>query len=65
VVGAVADHTGVQPLFALAGLGAAALMCIGFLVPGVGDYRAPAEGTDEPSGGPLPMLAADHEPTAR
>jgi hypothetical protein len=28
----------------------------------VGDYRAPA---NEPSGGPLPMLAADHEPTAR
>jgi MFS family permease len=63
VVGAVADRTGAQPLFALAGLGAAALMCIGFLIPGVGDYRAPT--ATEPSGGPLPMLAADHEPTAR
>jgi MFS family permease len=63
VVGAVADRTGAQPQFALAGLGAAALMCIGFLIPGVGDYRAPT--ATEPSGGPLPMLAADHEPTAR
>jgi MFS family permease len=62
VVGAVADRIGARPLFALAGLGAAALMCVGFLVPGVGDYRAPAA---EPSGGPLPMLAGDHEPTAR
>jgi hypothetical protein len=66
VVGAVADHTGARPLFALAGLGAAALMCVGFLVPGVRDDRAPvAAGAAEPVGGPLPMLAADHEPTAR
>ena len=66
VVGAVADRIGPQPVFALAGLGAAALMCVGLLVPGVGDYRAPAvAGPAEPAGGPLPMLAADHEPTAR
>jgi len=65
VVGAVADRTGARPVFALAGLGAAALMCVGFLVPGVGDYRAPPVGPAEPSGGPLPMLAADREPTAR
>lgn len=67
VVGAVADRTGARPVFALAGLGAAALMCVGFLVPGVRDYRAPAAGAGaaEPSGGPLPMLAADREPTAR
>ena len=65
VVGAVADRTGARPVFALAGLGAAALMCVGFLVPGVRDYRAPTAGAAEPSGGPLPMLAADREPTAR
>jgi MFS family permease len=41
LVGAVADEIGPQAVFALAGLGAAALLCIGFLVPGVGDYRAP------------------------
>jgi Major Facilitator Superfamily len=63
VVGAVADRTGARPLFAVAGLGAAALMCVGFLVPGVGDYRAPAGAG--PAGGSLPMLAADREPTAR
>lgn len=38
-------------------------MCVGFLVPGVRDYRAPAGA--EPSGAPLPMLAGDREPTAR
>jgi hypothetical protein len=59
VVGAVADRTGARPVFALAGPGAAALMCVGFLVPGVRDYRAPAPGSAEPAGGPLPMLAAD------
>jgi MFS family permease len=45
LVGAVADEIGTRPVFALAGLGAAALMCVGFLVPGVRDYRAPLSRT--------------------
>jgi MFS transporter len=65
VVGAVADHAGARPVFALAGLGAAALMCVGFLVPGVRDYRAPAPGGAEPRDARVPMLAGDREPTAR
>jgi MFS transporter, DHA3 family, tetracycline resistance protein len=65
VVGAVADRTGARPVFALAGLGAAALMCVGFLVPGVRDYRAPAPGGAEPRDARVPMLAGDREPTAR
>ncbi|HEX8132976.1 MAG TPA: hypothetical protein VF880_06070 [Actinomycetes bacterium] len=56
VVGAVADHAGARPVFALAGLGAAALMCVGFLVPGVRDYRAPAPGGAEPRDARVPML---------
>jgi MFS family permease len=65
VVGAVADRTGARPVFALAGLGAAALMCVGFLVPGVRDYRAPAPGGVGPRDARVPMLAGDREPTAR
>jgi MFS family permease len=65
VVGAVADHAGARPVFALAGLGAAALMCVGFLVPGVRDYRAPAPGGAGPPDARVPMLAGDREPTAR
>lgn len=59
VVGAVADRTGARPVFALAGLGAAALMCVGFLVPGVRDYRAPAAGGAGPRDARVPMLAGD------
>jgi MFS family permease len=44
---------------------AAALMCMGFLVPGVRDYRAPAPGGAEPRDARVPMLAGDREPTAR
>jgi MFS family permease len=65
LVGAVADRTGARPVFALAGLGAAALMCVGFLVPGVRDYRAPAPAGAEPPDAPVPILAGDREPTAR
>ncbi len=57
LVGAIADGIGARPVFALAGLGAAALMCVGFLVPGVRDYRAPPRPGGDPAG--VHMLAGD------
>jgi Major Facilitator Superfamily len=49
LVGVVAGRYGARPVFALAGLGAAVLMCVGFVVPGVRDYRAPARPPAEPA----------------
>ena len=49
LVGIAAEQVGARPVFAVAGLGAAVLLVVGFLIPGVGDYRAPAR----------PMLAGD------
>jgi hypothetical protein len=57
LVGAIAEGIGARPVFALAGLGAAALMCVVFLVPGVRDYRAPPHPGSDPAG--VPMLAGD------